>query len=324
MNDLNTVAADMVRVSLECDDLDAALDYFTDELGFRVLTIFPADSPRVATISADGIHATIERSTGDDVKPDLPPSLVITSNDENEFVNGRAGMQYRDLIPGRYDGRFIASHIRIPAGGPVNDYVHHHDIHFQMIFCVNGWVRVAYEDQGEPMLMSAGDCFLQPPHIRHRVLESSDAMEVVEITCPAEHETAVDHEMTLPTGNVDANRKFGGQSFVFFESSKTPWQRGAPGFESTDTGIASASGNVASAVVARATEAGASFALTHDAELRFVYVLDGSARLAAGDSTELVAGHSCAIPPGEIATLENVSEGFEFLDVSVPSSSPGQ
>ena len=75
-------------------------------------------------------------------------------------------MYYRDLIPGRYGGRFIASHIRIPAGGPVPDYVHHHSVEFQLIFCVNGWVRVAYEDQGEPMVLNPGDCFLQPPHIR--------------------------------------------------------------------------------------------------------------------------------------------------------------
>ena len=41
---------------------------------------------------------------------------------------GRAGMVYRDLIPDRLGGAFIASHITIPEGGPVPDYVHHHDI----------------------------------------------------------------------------------------------------------------------------------------------------------------------------------------------------
>jgi len=86
---------------------------------------------------------------------------------------GRAGMQYRDLIPSRLGGRFIASHIRIPDGGEVPDYVHFHKVRFQMIFCKKGWVRLVYEDQGEPFLMRAGDCVLQPPEIRHRVLEAS-------------------------------------------------------------------------------------------------------------------------------------------------------
>jgi hypothetical protein len=47
-------------------------------------------------------------------------------------------MIYRDLIPGRLGGRFIASHIAIPQGGPVADWVHYHLIRFQMIFCRRG------------------------------------------------------------------------------------------------------------------------------------------------------------------------------------------
>jgi quercetin dioxygenase-like cupin family protein len=41
-----------------------------------------------------------------------------------------------------------------------------------MIYCHRGWVRVVYEDQGEPFVMHPGDCVLQPPGIRHRVLEA--------------------------------------------------------------------------------------------------------------------------------------------------------
>jgi hypothetical protein len=63
-------------------------------------------------------------------------------------------MHYRDLLPSRQGGRFIASHIRIPDGGPVADDVHHHDVRFQLIHCVAGWVRLVYEDQGEPFVLS--------------------------------------------------------------------------------------------------------------------------------------------------------------------------
>ena len=59
-------------------------------------------------------------------------------------------MQHRNLIHGRLGGRLIASHIRIPNGGRVADYVHHHHVRIQMINCYKGWVRVVYEDQGEP------------------------------------------------------------------------------------------------------------------------------------------------------------------------------
>ncbi len=68
--------------------------------------------------------------------------------DQAPWVIGRAGMQYRDLIPTRLGGAIIASHIRIPDGGPVPDMVHFHKVGFQLIFCVKGWVDVVYEDQG--------------------------------------------------------------------------------------------------------------------------------------------------------------------------------
>ena len=190
----------MVNVAIACEDMSAALDFYTGELGFRVDSIFPADSPRRAALSGYDVAIDL-RGPGAAAMAaaSCRPSTVVTKIDEGGFGTGRAGMQYRDLVPDRYGGHLIASHIRIPAGGPVPDYVHHHDIRFQLIFCIRGWVSVVYEDQGEPMLMQAGDCFLQPPHIRHRVLECSDGMEVVELASPAEHETAVDHDMTLPT-----------------------------------------------------------------------------------------------------------------------------
>ncbi|MFT5288179.1 MAG: quercetin dioxygenase-like cupin family protein [Planctomycetota bacterium] len=87
-------------------------------------------------------------------------------------------MRYRDLIPECLGSRFIASHIQIAGGGPVPDNVYFHALRFQMIFCLSGWVKLVYEDQGDPFVLRAGDCVIQPPHIRHRVLESSPGLEV--------------------------------------------------------------------------------------------------------------------------------------------------
>ena len=115
--------------------------------------------------------------------------------DANAWGVGRAGMLYRDLASSRLGGAFIASHIRIPDGGPVPDVVHFHSVSFQLIFCQQGWVDVVYEDQGPPIKLTRGDCVIQPPGIRHRVLKASKGLEVVEIGLPAEHLTEVDHEV---------------------------------------------------------------------------------------------------------------------------------
>ena len=315
----------MVNVVIDCEDMSAALDFYTRELGFRIETIFPADSPRRAALAGHGIELELcgpgAAATG---VAGCRPSLVVTKLEDGGFGTGRAGMQYRDLVPDRYGGHLIASHIRIPSGGPVPDYVHHHDIRFQLIFCIRGWVSVVYEDQGEPMRMEAGDCFLQPPHIRHRVLECSDGMEVVELASPAEHETAVDHDMTLPTANVDPGREFGGQRFVFSRAADGAWRpwTGA-GFEYRDTGIASATGGTASAHVIRAGTVSGDADLSHDGVVRFLYVLGGSASIRMDRQYRLGRDDACAIPPDQPAVLSEASPDFTALEVCDPSQTPG-
>src|SRR5215467_8642127 len=141
------------------------------------------------------------------IVPEAAQEFVLTRRGAlSDWHEGRADMLYRDLIPSRLGGRFTASQILIPTRGPVPDYVHYHRVRFQMIFCKNGWVRVVYEDQGPPFVMHAGDCVLQPPEIRHRVLEASPGLEVVEIACPAVHQTFADHSLPLPNEGFDPDR----------------------------------------------------------------------------------------------------------------------
>ena len=101
-----------------------------------------------------------------------------------------------------------------PAGATSPTRCTYHRIRFQLIFCARGWVDLVYEDQGPPFRLEAGDCVVQPPEIRHRVLHASEGLEVIEIGCPAVHDTFIEHELALPTPTVDDARSFGGQRFV--------------------------------------------------------------------------------------------------------------
>ena len=168
------------------------------------------------------------------------------------------------------------------------DYVHRHRVRFQLIYCYRGWVRVVYEDQGPPFVLQAGDAVLQPPEIRHRVLESSAGLEVIEVSCPAEHETLADLELELPTPVARPERDFGGQRFVRHQASRAdwaPWR--VPGFEARDLGIAAATRGLPGAQVVRRARGrpglpGADAPLrTHDAELLFNFVLTGAASCIA-------------------------------------------
>jgi quercetin dioxygenase-like cupin family protein len=274
--------------AIPCTDLDEAVAYFTERLGFRIETIFPADDPRVAVVSGHGLTLRLEASAAPTVRP------------PGAWVEGRAGMRYRDLIPGRLGGRLIASHIQIPGGGPVPDYVHYHRVRFQMIHCWKGWVRVVYEDQGPPFVMHAGDCVLQPPEIRHRVLESSPGCEVIEITAPADHVTVANHDLPLPTSQVRPDRDFGGQRFV----------RG-------HAGIAAASNGLAMVWTARGPLAG-----RHDGELLFLFVLHGKALLDPAGSVPkpLAEGDAVVIPAGQTYHVTDAGGDLELLSVALAQS----
>lgn len=203
--------------AIQCGDLDEAIERYTHELGYRLDMICPADAPREAVLSRDGESVRLASSPGfsrptDGEEP--PEGGTQNGEAQNEWITGRAGMEYRDLIPGRMDGKVIASHIRLTTGGEVPDYVHYHKIDFQMIYCKKGRIKVVYEDQGEPFWLETDDCVLQPPEIRHRVLECTAGAEVIEISMPAEHETWVEHTITLPNGTIDTGRIFGTQPFI--------------------------------------------------------------------------------------------------------------
>jgi mannose-6-phosphate isomerase-like protein (cupin superfamily)/catechol 2,3-dioxygenase-like lactoylglutathione lyase family enzyme len=236
---------------------------------------------------------------------------------------GRAGLEYRDLLPDRLGGAFVASQIRVPRGGPVADWVHFHKVRFQMIFCKSGWVRVVYEDQGSPFLLQAGDCVLQPPEIRHRVLEASEGMEVIEIGCPAIHETIADHQLKLPTAAMLPNRRFSGQRFVRHHAAHAPWQGWRlPGFEVRDIGIAAATDSLAGVQVVRPDRHSTYGAVadSHHGEFMFWFVLAGSLHLDSPTlgKFHLLSGDSCVLPTGTEFTLRPEA-GLELLEVTLPA-----
>jgi mannose-6-phosphate isomerase-like protein (cupin superfamily) len=363
MHDPATIRA--AQFVLPCDDLDPTLAFFVDRLGFRLDAIFPADDPSVAMLSGHGVTVRLDGSingsagrirlmcdddgsVGTIVAPNgtvieivpadppivVPPvveELVVNRlHDGARWIVGRAGMRYRDLIPGRLGGSFIASHIHIPDAGPVPDYVHFHRVRFQMIFCVNGWVRLVYEDQGEPFVLEAGDCVLQPPRIRHRVLECSADLEVVEIGSPAEHETIVEHTIELPTSELLPDRDFAGQRFTRHQSSRATWQAWhRSGFEQRDLGIGEATGGLAGARVVRPEVSPSGYPtghpsgdrLAHDTEFQFLFVLRGTASLDTGtdDVVRLERGDAASIPAAVRWVLRDNSPDLELLDVTLPA-----
>ncbi|MFN0216828.1 MAG: cupin domain-containing protein [Saprospiraceae bacterium] len=352
----------LAQVLLPSQDLPLDMAFFT-QLGFRLDHIFPADSPAVAMMSGFGLHIRLDKLAqieppvlhllNDDpdrlaegkreiIAPngtvvhilprifqlDTPPTQhkfeVRQLQDKDPWVIGRAGMLYRDLIPDRLGGSIIASHIRIPVGGPVPDMVHYHTIGFQLIYCYSGWVKLVYEDQGAPFILNAGDCVTQPPEIRHQVLEASDKLEVIEIGVPAAHMTTIDHDMVLPTQQFLPDRMFKGQTFCHHrlsESSWSPWR--VHGLEHRDTGVNKATQGIASVHVARPAKSKDRPQLcSHNTDILFCFVTRGSLELQAEGHPlkTLNMGDAFVMPPYLKYQFSNYTEDMELLEVSLPGN----
>jgi quercetin dioxygenase-like cupin family protein len=336
------------------------IGFFTRQLGFRLDRIFPADNPRVAVLSGHGLRFRLQVGAGaagtlailaDDpvliaggareltapggtrvlVEP-LDPAVVQPPTehafvvrrlaDGAPWIVGRAGMEYRDLVPGRLGGAVIASHIRIPQGGPVPDMVHFHKVGFQLIFCIRGWVDVVYEDQGPPIRLHAGDCFIQPPEIRHRVLFASDGIEVLEVGVPAEHLTEIDHALTLPTPDRRPEREWQGQRFVHNTADAgTFGPARLPGWQACDTTIAANTRGTAGVWVLR-PDGKATAAVNHDADILLGFVTQGALTLR-GEGTapaRLSAGDAYAIPPGMTTEHADPTPDATLIEVALPGT----
>ena len=117
--------------------------------------------------------------------------VVSHHRDEDFKADGlRDYAAYRDLgIAKATDGMVRAHVIRFTE--PCSDKVrkrHFHDVQFQMVYVLKGWMKNEFEGQGVHV-MKAGSSWIQPPGIKHTVLDYSDDCEVLEFILPADFDT---------------------------------------------------------------------------------------------------------------------------------------
>lgn len=123
---------------------------------------------------------------------DRPMRFVVSHAADSAFVADglRPYFEYRDLgIRTATEGRAVMHVIRARGGHQAGGEWHRHSVQLQLVYVLKGWVRFEYEGQGE-VTLRAGSCVHQPPGIRHRELEHSEDLELIEIVLPAEFQTS--------------------------------------------------------------------------------------------------------------------------------------
>lgn len=324
---------------------------FLERLGFRLEEIAPADDPSEALMTGHGLRLKLDRAHHGAVEllvpaaSDLPPgrhvgpgglvievtgprtlhvppaapTFVHTRLAETPLHEGRAGLLYRDLLPSRLGGRWIASHIRAARGGPVKDRVHHHAVRLQLIYCLSGEAQLVYEDQGPPFPLRAGDLVMQPPGLPHQVIEASAGFEVVEIASPAWHPTSIDHAIALPSTEGAPGRLRSGQRFLHAVGDRCPRELLPTGVEARDLGLHAASGGLATARALRFQGVGA-VELRDADDLRFLFVCEGEGTIDGPKRAELATHDAVALPRGRFVLTG--APGLRVLEVTAMARAP--
>jgi hypothetical protein len=119
--------------------------------------------------------------------------IAISHYRDQDFVTSglRTYAKYRDLGVAEASQGLAQAHV-IRLIGPCNpaevSKLHFHDVDFQMVYVLKGWVKTYLEGQGET-LMQQGSAWTQPPRIKHLIMDYSDDVELLEVILPAEFKT---------------------------------------------------------------------------------------------------------------------------------------
>lgn len=126
-------------------------------------------------------------------KPWSKTKFWVGRRRDQEFKSDglRAYAQYRDLgVKDATGGLAVAHIIRFvkPCDPKEVSKEHYHAANFQMIYVLKGSITSQFEGQGAHTMM-AGDTWLQPPNIKHKVLDYSEDCELLEIVMPGNFKT---------------------------------------------------------------------------------------------------------------------------------------
>jgi hypothetical protein len=119
--------------------------------------------------------------------------VAVSHHREEDFkADGlRAYATYRDLGFADATSGLAQAHV-IRLIGPCDpdevSKLHFHDVEVQMVYVLKGWVKTYMEGQGET-LMEEGSAWIQPPRIKHLIMDYSDDVELLEVILPAEFKT---------------------------------------------------------------------------------------------------------------------------------------
>jgi uncharacterized cupin superfamily protein len=154
--------------------------------------------------SEGGSTMTVEaalREKSVDTQPAM--KLTVTSAKAPEFVKGRRDFfKYRDLGVTKASSGWMRAQVTTAITGMTQPTGwHYHVCEGQFVYTLKGWVELEFED-GSSCRLEAGDSVFIPGGLRHNEIRTSDNLEILEVSVPADMGTVpVDPPAGRPNGS---------------------------------------------------------------------------------------------------------------------------
>ena len=149
-----------------------------------------ANARRKASGRKSSVRRAVKAKTAAKKRP--KHKFTFSHHREADFDQGlRSYAKYRDLGIAPATGGMVQAHVirMLPPFRPEEvSTPHYHDVDFQMVYVLKGWMTTEFEGEGTHTF-HAGSCWIQPPRIKHTVLGYSDDCELLEIVLPADFKT---------------------------------------------------------------------------------------------------------------------------------------
>lgn len=113
--------------------------------------------------------------------------VTYAPKDKPNYIPGRRGFfKYRDLgITEATHGRIRAQITSAEKGMSEPTGWHYHQCETQIVYVLKGWVDLEFEDEGK-IRVSAGDSLMIPGGAKHNETATSDELELLEVSLPAD------------------------------------------------------------------------------------------------------------------------------------------
>jgi mannose-6-phosphate isomerase-like protein (cupin superfamily) len=113
--------------------------------------------------------------------------LAVTSAKHPDFVKGRRDFfKYRDLGVTKATDRWMRAQLTTAITGMTQPTGwHYHVCEGQFVYTLRGWVELEFED-GTVCKLEPGDSVFIPGGMRHNEIATSDDLEILEVSVPAD------------------------------------------------------------------------------------------------------------------------------------------